>query len=128
MHVVEHVGLGRYGDRLDAAGDLAAMQELERVLAPGGNLLLVVPVGQPRVCYNAHRVYALEEIVRSFDDLTLRQFALLPDPKFGDEAVIDPDAELVSRQQYACGCFWWHRPGDGTTSPLEESSPEVAHG
>ena len=88
MHVVEHVGLGRYGDRLDAAGDLAAMQELERVLAPGGNLLLVVPVGQPRVCYNAHRVYALEEIVRSFDDLTLRQFALLPDPKFGDEAVI----------------------------------------
>ncbi|MGA2030503.1 MAG: DUF268 domain-containing protein, partial [Verrucomicrobiota bacterium] len=32
MHVVEHVGLGRYGDPLDPNGDLKAMNELERVL------------------------------------------------------------------------------------------------
>ncbi|MBA2687956.1 MAG: DUF268 domain-containing protein, partial [Gemmatimonadaceae bacterium] len=45
MHTIEHVGLGRYGDELDYDGDLKAMAELERVLAPGGNLLFVVPVG-----------------------------------------------------------------------------------
>ena len=47
MHVVEHVGLGRYGDPLDAEGDTKAMRELTRVLAPGGNLLFVVPIGRP---------------------------------------------------------------------------------
>ena len=122
MHVVEHVGLGRYGDRLHAAGDLQAMRELKRVLAPRGNLLLVVPVGQPRICYNAHRVYALEQITRAFDDLTLRQFALLPDPKFGDVAILDADADLVARQQYACGCFWWQRPDDDAIPPPEAAS------
>ena len=36
MHVVEHVGLGRYGDPLDPDGDLKAMAELKRVLATEG--------------------------------------------------------------------------------------------
>jgi hypothetical protein len=31
MHVVEHVGLGRYGDLMDPDGDLKAMRELRRV-------------------------------------------------------------------------------------------------
>ena len=44
MHVVEHVGLGRYGDSLDPDGDLKAIAELKRVLAPGGNFLFVVPM------------------------------------------------------------------------------------
>ncbi len=49
MHAVEHVGLGRYGDPLDAEGDLKAMAELQRVVAPGGSLIFVAPVGKPRV-------------------------------------------------------------------------------
>src|SRR5436853_180080 len=39
MHVVEHIGLGRYGDPLDPNGDLKAIAELRRVLAPAGTLL-----------------------------------------------------------------------------------------
>ena len=31
MHVIEHIGLGRYGDLLDYDGDLKAMKELKRV-------------------------------------------------------------------------------------------------
>jgi hypothetical protein len=56
MHVVEHIGLGRYGDALDSEGDVKAMRELQRVLKPNGNLLFVVPVGVPRVMFNAHRI------------------------------------------------------------------------
>jgi SAM-dependent methyltransferase len=56
MHTVEHVGLGRYGDPIDPDGDLKAIRELKRVLAPGGNLLFVVPVGKPSVVFNAHRI------------------------------------------------------------------------
>ena len=37
MHVIEHVGLGRYGDPLDPLGDLKAARELQRVLSTGGH-------------------------------------------------------------------------------------------
>src|SRR5580700_1032824 len=66
LHVIEHIGLGRYGDPLDADGDLKAVRELVRVLAPGGNLLVVTPVGRARVQFNAHRIYDHEEFARAF--------------------------------------------------------------
>jgi hypothetical protein len=111
MHAVEHVGLGRYGDPLDPLGDFAAMRELERVVAPGGSLLFVVPVGTPRVCYNAHRIYGFEQVAESFRELRLRQFALIPDgAEQGGGLILDAPPELVARQRYACGCFWLERP------------------
>ncbi len=109
MHTVEHIGLGRYGDPLDADGDLKAMQELKRVLAPGGTLLFAVPVGQPKILFNAHRIYSFEQIERGFSGLTLEQFSLIPDdPQWG---LISPAApELVAAQTYGCGCFWYKKP------------------
>ncbi len=50
MHTIEHIGLGRYGDPLDAVGDQTALSELQRVVAPGGSLLIVVPVAT--ACFN----------------------------------------------------------------------------
>jgi hypothetical protein len=44
MHVVEHIGLGRYGEPIDYDGDLQAAKELARVLAIDGQLLFVVPI------------------------------------------------------------------------------------
>jgi SAM-dependent methyltransferase len=114
MHAVEHVGLGRYGDPLDPVGDLAAMRELERVLAPGGSLLFVVPVGRARVCYNAHRIYGFDQVVEGFRELRLRQFALIPDgAERGAGLLLDAPPELVAQQSYACGCFWLERPAGG---------------
>src|SRR5205807_5995192 len=48
LHVVEHVGLGRYGDGLNPEGTQQALAELQRVLAVEGNLFLSLPVGRPR--------------------------------------------------------------------------------
>ena len=109
MHVVEHIGLGRYGDPLDAEGDLKAMHHLQRVIAPGGSLLFVVPVGRPRVCYNAHRIYSYDHVLESFAELRLRQFALIPDRAADGGLLIDPDPALVAQQHYGCGCFWMER-------------------
>ena len=58
MHTVEHIGLGRYGDRIDPSGDLKAINELTRVVAAGGSFLFVVPVGKPKIEFNAHRIYS----------------------------------------------------------------------
>lgn len=109
MHVVEHIGLGRYGDPIDPCGDLKAMAELQRVLAPGGSLLFVVPVGRPRVMFNAHRIYSCEQISSAFDHLQLAEFALVPDhPRV--ELIDHALADFANQQEYGCGCFCFIRP------------------
>jgi predicted SAM-dependent methyltransferase len=107
MHVIEHVGLGRYGDPLDPDGDLKAIEELKRVLAIGGSLLFVVPVGKPRIMFNAHRIYSYGQIVEYFSDLYLKQFALIPDD-FKDGGLVESAPETIADEQnYGCGCFWF---------------------
>jgi SAM-dependent methyltransferase len=117
MHVIEHVGLGRYGDTLDANGDLKALAELRRVLAPGGSLLVVVPIGKPRVCFNAHRVYAFDDVLHALRGLALRDFALIPDSPEDGGLVTAPPASLLAKQVYGCGCFWFQAPSLGRSVP-----------
>ncbi|MCE5247421.1 MAG: DUF268 domain-containing protein [Candidatus Polarisedimenticolia bacterium] len=104
MHVLEHVGLGRYGDSLDPDGDSRAAEELGRVLAANGQLLLVVPVGRPRVRFNAHRIYSLGQVSGMFPCLQLKEFALVPDdPR--DGGLLRGAEAAAERQDYGCGCF-----------------------
>lgn len=109
MHVVEHVGLGRYGDPLDPDGDLKAISELKRVLAVGGDLLFVVPVGRPEIMFNAHRIYAYEQILEYFMGLTLKEFALIPDDSTAGGLIRNATKEMADMQKYGCGCFWFKR-------------------
>ena len=70
--VIEHIGLGRYGDPLDAWGSERAAAELARVLAVGGNLYLSVPVDDScRIYFNAHRAFTRDYICSLFSDLRL---------------------------------------------------------
>jgi len=109
MHVIEHVGLGRYGDALDPNGDLLAATELARVLAVGGELLVVVPVGRPRVVFNAHRVYSFEQVLSMFADLELMEFRLIPDDPIEGGLIVGASSADVARQEYGCGCFRFGR-------------------
>ena len=103
MHVLEHIGLGRYGDALDAGGDRKAAAELARVLAPGGQLLMVVPMEDPpRLCFNAHRLYSYSQVMGLFPDLSLLEFTLITyEGQFFENA----DPRLLEGRKYACGCF-----------------------
>jgi hypothetical protein len=103
MHVLEHIGLGRYGDKLDASGDRKAAAELARVLAPGGQLLMVVPLEDPpRVCFNAHRLYSYRQVMDLFPTLSLQEFTLITNEgQFFENA----DPCLVKGRKYLCGCF-----------------------
>jgi len=109
MHVVEHVGLGRYGDPLDPDGDLKAMAELQRVLAAGGSLLFVVPVGKPKIMFNAHRIYSYKQILSYFNEMELKQFALIPDDSRDKGIIQNATSELANAQNYGCGCFWFQK-------------------
>jgi SAM-dependent methyltransferase len=107
MHVVEHAGLGRYGDPLDPDGDLKAIEELKRVCAPGGSVLFVVPVGRPRIRFNAHRLYSPVQVREHFLPLTLHEFAFIDDRPDGGPIRTVPVAELPSVTAEGCGCFWF---------------------
>lgn len=111
MHVVEHIGLGRYGDPMDPDGDLKAMKELARVLAPDGNLLFVVPVGQPRIMFNAHRVYSRQQIIQQFSELKLEQFVLISMNQT-EGLQVDATDQDVAEEKYGCGCFWFKRQAE----------------
>jgi hypothetical protein len=111
MHVVEHIGLGRYGDPIDYDGDLTACAELKRVIAPGGWLLFVVPLAaQPRIAFNAHRVYAFDQVLGMFDGLDIEEFCLVPDREVDGGLVVSPSKDLLDRQRYGCGCFLFRKP------------------
>ena len=104
MHTVEHIGLGRYGDPIDTNGDIKAISELKRVLAKNGSILFVVPVGQPKIEFNAHRIYSYEQVTQYFSDFTLKEFSLITDC---GEFVENANINLVKEQKYGCGCFWF---------------------
>ncbi len=106
MHVVEHIGLGRYGDKIDSSGDLRAINELKRVLAVNGSLLFVVPMGRiPKIEFNAHRIYTFKQIKEYFSDLELKEFSLIPE-KYGS-IIYNATENDVDKERYACGCFWF---------------------
>ena len=102
LHVVEHIGLGRYGDKLDTDGTRKACRELARVLKPGGQLYLSVPIGRERVCFNAHRIFHPQTIFDYFGALRLVEFSVIDDEgrylknvNYRDFADLD----------YGCGLF-----------------------
>ncbi len=107
MHTVEHIGLGRYGDPIDYDGDIKAMNELKRVVSIGGNLLFVVPIGKPRIQYNAHRIYSYDQIIEQFNGFELKEFSLIPDSQQQGGLIRNATKEQSNMQQYGCGCFWF---------------------
>ena len=105
LHTIEHIGLGRYGDEVDPEGDIKACTELARVLAPGGSLLFVTPVGHTaKIEFNAHRIYTYDLVLKLFPDLELTEFSYVPEHgKNGIAEHADPMA--LADEDYACGCF-----------------------
>jgi SAM-dependent methyltransferase len=102
LHAAEHFGLGRYGDPVDPTAHLIFMRALVRVLKPGGKLYFSVPCGVEQLAFNAHRILAVDTILREFKDLKLVSFSCVTD---NHRFHANCSLETVSNEQYGCGMF-----------------------
>jgi SAM-dependent methyltransferase len=84
--VVEHIGLGRYGDTLDVKGTEKAIAELKRVLAPGGDLYVSIPINVVNATFfNAHRVFDEEYLFTLFEPFKVVDCHYIYGNEFGDK-------------------------------------------
>lgn len=101
LNVVEHVGLGRYGDPLDPRGTDRACEELARVVKQGGALYIATPTqGKPATYFNAHRVFGPDDFMGKFPTLSLIEECYATENGIMNRA----QYEKVG-MPYAYGCF-----------------------
>ncbi|WP_461427732.1 DUF268 domain-containing protein [Gymnodinialimonas sp.] len=107
LHVLEHFGLGRYGDPIAADGHLRGLRNLERMVADGGRLILSVPIGRERIEFNAHRIFASGTMPSLISDaFTLTDFSYVDDR--GD---LHTSVDLVAQKDkldamhFGCGIY-----------------------
>lgn len=100
LHVIEHIGLGRYGDEVDAEGHIKAAKELSRVLQPGGVFYFSTPVGEESLYFDAHRIFSTNTILELFKDLKLLEFNLIDDASRS----VNKNASFESANKCVFGC------------------------
>jgi ubiquinone/menaquinone biosynthesis C-methylase UbiE len=58
ISTIEHIGLsGRYGVKEDKEGDEKALEEMKRIVKPGGTILLTIPFGKAKIIKPFTKVY-----------------------------------------------------------------------
>lgn len=112
LHVFEHFGLGRYGDVVDYEGHIKGLNNINKILKKGGKFYFSVPIGPQRIEFNAHRAYSLEQVMDYFEGLRLHEFALIPDKPMDSGLIVDPGRDIISKQTYGCGRFWFKKCDD----------------
>lgn len=105
LHAIEHFGLGRYGDPIDPDAWRKALKSMERVMKPGGILLISVPVGNQDLLYfNAHRVFKLDTIPNQLTKLKLERVAYIYNYRIIEINPIEI-GNIVLENEYCCGMY-----------------------
>lgn len=107
LHVLEHIGLGRYGDPIDPNGTEKAFYEIIRVLKPNGKLYVSLPIGKYRLCFNAHRIHTPNMILEYCKGLKLLDFATVDDKGLYNEK---GNLKEAAKFNYGCGMFLFTKP------------------
>lgn len=108
LHAIEHFGLGRYGDPVIYDGYLLGLDNLYRILKPGGKLYFSVPIGPQRIEFDAHRVFSVEYLLWLFDKkYRIDHFSFVDDKGDLHESVQMAEAEIRKNYgcKYGCGIF-----------------------
>lgn len=108
LHVIEHFGLGRYGDSIDPLGYLRGIENMAKLLEPGGTFYLSTPIGKERVEFNANWVFNPNSIInatKSFG-LILKRLTVYNSKKGELDSNLDTNTlRELADQPYNLGIF-----------------------
>jgi SAM-dependent methyltransferase len=110
LHSIEHFGLGRYGDPIDYNGHLKAIENITKMLLPGGKFYFSVPIGNQRIEFNAHRVFSIKYLLDLFNDnFNLKCFSYVDDKGdfFENVVLTQKDVDINFNCSFGCGIFEW---------------------
>ena len=108
LHVIEHFGLGRYGDPIDYNGHLKAIENITKILAPGGLFYFSTPIGRQRIEFNAHRIFSVKYLLDVFEkDFEVERFSYVDDSgELHENASLEPlNVGSEYDFDYGCGIF-----------------------
>lgn len=111
LHAIEHFGLGRYGDPVCIDGHVQGIENLVKMVKPGGDFYISFPIGRKdEVHFNAHRILdprTILDIPAIRDQMRLRRFDYV-----SDDGALHKDreiAEAVGRFHFGCGIYWFEK-------------------
>lgn len=109
LSVLEHFGLGRYGDNIDIYGYKKGFENLVKMLKKGGAFYFSVPIGEQRIEFDAHRVFSINEILALTEEngLEVIRFSYVDDKGnlHKDYKLSEKDLENNLRCSFGCGIW-----------------------
>lgn len=105
LHVVEHFGLGRFGDEVDPKGWIRGLKEMQRIVKGGGYFYLSFPTGNKnRLCFNGQRVFEYHEAAKVLDEMELIEAAYISNYKV-IEVLINEFNDFSITDDHACALY-----------------------
>jgi hypothetical protein len=108
LHAIEHFGLGRYGDPINAQGYLLGITHMSQLLRLGGLFYLATPIGRERVEFNANWVFDPRTIISAAETsgLSLKNLIIItPDHGYQEIDISPVSLRDLSLSNYKLGLF-----------------------
>jgi len=108
LHAIEHFGLGRYGDEIDAHGHLKGLENLHHLLKRNGTLYISFPIGRERICFNGHRIFNPLKFLKDIDQIyNFLNFSLIDDcgTFYENFDLLTKSDDYFEKYEYSCGIF-----------------------
>lgn len=108
LHALEHFGLGRYGDAINAEGYKLGIVNMSRLLKPKGTMYLSIPIGRERTEFNAHRVFDPREIINyaGSQSFVLKKLIIIkPGNHPKDIVLTEQTLSDLAQESYQLGLF-----------------------
>jgi len=112
LHAIEHFGLGRYGDPINAEGYLLGISNMSKLLQSGGIFYLSAPIGRERVEFNANWVFDPRTIINAAkkSGLSLKKLITITSKDGPQEVQITDDLlNHLALSNYSLGVFTFEK-------------------
>ncbi|MFC1711412.1 DUF268 domain-containing protein [Patescibacteria group bacterium] len=105
LHAIEHFGLGRYSDPINANGHKIGLDNIYKILKHGGRFYLSVPIGKQRIDFNAHRVFNIAYLLKLVEKkYKIDNFSYVDDNGNFHENILLTKAKVASNFNCYYGC------------------------